>query len=62
MERKGTFRFTVDIPVDIHTQLRTLSALRAMSMREIVLEGIKKQLKQLKLDDVERVFKDEKRA
>lgn len=48
MENKEkTLRFTIDIPVEKHKRLKTQAAIHGLSMREIVIESIEKQLKNL---------------
>lgn len=49
MENKEqTCRFTIDLPIGSHKQLKMLAIVRGKSMREIVIEAITEQIK---LDD-----------
>ena len=48
MEKKEkTARFTIDIPNNDHKRLKALAALKGKSMRELVMQSIKSQLRQL---------------
>ena len=40
-------RLTIDIPLDMHKKLKALAAIHEKSMRDIVIEGIEKQIQKL---------------
>ncbi len=37
-----TFRFTIDLPIEEHKRLKTLSALHGKSMRDFIVEALEK--------------------
>lgn len=58
MEKKEKIcRFTIDIPIEMHKRLKALAAIHGKSMREIVVESIVEQLKDLKSKTTKNFFK-----
>ncbi len=43
-------RITIDLPLDLQKQLKAISAINKLSMREVVIESIKAQLKKMKAE------------
>ena len=41
-----TFRLTIDLPVEEHKRLKTLSALYGKPMRDLILEALKKSYRE----------------
>jgi len=48
MNEKNTFaRITIDLPLDLQKKLKAISAINNLSMRAVVIESIKTQLKKM---------------
>lgn len=48
METKNELaRITIDLPLDLQKKLKSTAAINRMSMREIVIKSIEKELRQL---------------
>ena len=46
-KKEKIFRFTIDLPLRIHKNLKAVAAIRGKSMRELIVESIEKVINKL---------------
>lgn len=45
---KNTFRFTIDLPKDMHTSLKILCAEQSKTMKDVVINSLENKIEELK--------------
>ena len=53
-------RFTIDIPNDDHKRLKALAALHGKTMKELVMQSIRSQIKRFESKTRKTLFSEEK--
>lgn len=52
-------RITIDLPLNLQKKLKAISAINGISMREIVIRSIEKQLKKMEIPASNALFQQE---